>query len=102
MRGMIGKMNNEFFEAFNQFEQENNKKESKGATQMEKILNIEGMVCMNCVKHVDKALREVEGIKEVTVSLADKEARVQLNKDVPDGVLKAVIEDAGYQLASIR
>jgi copper chaperone CopZ len=69
---------------------------------MEKILNIEGMVCMNCVKHVDKALREVEGIKEVTVSLADKEARVQLNKDVPDGVLKAVIEDAGYQLASIR
>lgn len=24
MRGMIGKMNNEFFEAFNQFEQENN------------------------------------------------------------------------------
>ena len=85
-----------------EFEQENNKKESKGATQMEKILNIEGMVCMNCVKHVDKALREVEGIKEVTVSLADKEARVQLNKDVPDGVLKAVIEDAGYQLASIR
>lgn len=57
---------------------------------------------MNCVKHVDKALREVAGIKEVTVSLADKEARVQLNKDVPDGVLKAVIEDAGYQLASIR
>ena len=85
-----------------EFEQENNKKESKGATQMEKILNIEGRVCMNCVKHVDKALREVEGIKEVTVSLADKEARVQLNKDVPDGVLKAVIEDAGYQLASIR
>ena len=85
-----------------EFEQENNKKESKGATQMEKILNIEGMVCMNCVKHVDKALREVAGIKEVTVSLADKEARVQLNKDVPDGVLKAVIEDAGYQLASIR
>ena len=28
---------------------------------MEKVLNIEGMVCMNCVKHVEKALRELAG-----------------------------------------
>ena len=36
---------------------------------MEKVLNIEGMVCMNCVKHVDKALREIQGIKDVDVSM---------------------------------
>lgn len=48
---------------------------------MEKVLNIEGMVCMNCVKHVDKALREIQGIREVSVSLENKSAQVQLNQD---------------------
>ena len=57
---------------------------------------------MNCVKHVDKALREIQGIKDVKVSLEDKTAQVQLGEDVPDDVLKAAIEDAGYQVVSIQ
>ena len=69
---------------------------------MEKVLNIEGMVCMNCVKHVDKALRDIQGIKDVKVSLEDKTAQVQLGEDVPDDVLKTAIEDAGYQLVSMQ
>lgn len=78
------------------------KKISKGAIEMEKVLNIEGMVCMNCVKHVDKALREIQGIREVSVSLENKSAQVQLNQDVPDELLKAAIEDAGYQVVGIQ
>ncbi len=84
------------------YEQTINNNESKGAIQMEKVLNIEGMVCMNCVKHVDKALREIQGIREVTVSLEHKTAQVQLSQEVSDSILKAAIEDAGYQLVSIR
>ena len=64
---------------------------------MEKVLNIEGMVCGMCVKHVDKALRDIQGIKDVDVSLESKS-----DQDVPDAVLKAAIEDAGYQLVSIQ
>lgn len=78
------------------------KKERKGAIQMEKVLNIEGMVCGNCVKHVDKALRGIQGVKDVAVHLESKSAQVQLNQDVPDDVLKTAIEDAGYQLVSIQ
>ena len=69
---------------------------------MEKVLNIEGMVCMNCVKHVDKALRENKGVQDVAVSLENKSARVQLSQDVADAMLKAAIEDAGYEVAGIR
>ena len=76
--------------------------ERKGAIQMEKVLNIEGMVCMNCVKHVDKALRELQGVKEVEVSLESKSAKVQMSGDLSDDTLKSVIEDAGYQLVSIQ
>jgi len=76
--------------------------ERKGAIQMEKVLNIEGMVCMNCVKHVDKALRELQGVKGVEVSLGSKSAKVQMSGDISDDTLKSVIEDAGYQLVSIQ
>ena len=75
------------------YEQTTVKEERKGAIHMEKVLNIEGMVCGMCVKHVDKALRDIQGIKDVKVSLEDKTAQVQLGEDVPDDVLKAAIED---------
>ena len=84
------------------YEQTTVKEERKGAIHMEKVLNIEGMVCGMCVKHVDKALRDIQGIKDVDVSLESKSAQVQLDQDVPDAVLKAAIEDAGYQLVSIQ
>lgn len=54
------------------------------------------------MKHVDKALRDIQGIKDVAVHLESKSAQVQLDQDVPDAVLKAAIEDAGYQLVSIQ
>ena len=84
------------------YEQTTIKQERKGAIHMEKVLNIEGMVCGMCVKHVDKALRDIQGIKDVDVSLESKSAQVKLDQDVPDAVLKAAIEDAGYQLVSIQ
>ena len=84
------------------YEQKQIQKEDKGVIQMEKVMNIEGMVCGNCVKHVDKALREIEGITQVEVSLEKKMAQVQLNQDVPDDVLKTAVEEAGYQVVSIQ
>lgn len=84
------------------YEQKPIQKEDKGVVQMEKVMNIEGMVCGNCVKHVDKALREIEGITQVEVSLEKKMAQVQLNQDVPDDVLKTAVEEAGYQVVRIQ
>jgi len=84
------------------YEQTTVKQKRKGAIHMEKVLNIEGMVCGMCVKHVDKALRDIQGVKDVAVQLESKSAQVQLEQDVPNDVLKAAIEDAGYQLISIQ
>lgn len=78
------------------------KKKDKGKKKMQKILNIEGMVCMNCVKHVEQALRKTPGIKEVEVNLDEKSARVQMDRNVPDDILKSAIEEAGYQLVNIQ
>ena len=80
----------------------NSKEDRKGEIHMEKTLKIEGMVCGNCVKHVDKALREIQGVEQVEVSLEDKSAKVQMGCTVSDDVLKAAIEDAGYQVVEIQ
>ena len=69
-----------------------------GKEKIVKILNIEGMSCMHCVKKVETALKDVKGVKSVKVSLEDKIAEVTLKEDVDLSVLKKAVEDAGYEV----
>lgn len=61
--------------------------------------SVEGMTCQHCVHHVTMALSEVKGVNDVKVSLAEKTALVNSDDSVSFEVLKAAVEDAGYQLA---
>lgn len=67
---------------------------------MKKVIRIEGMSCMHCVKHVKDALQEVNGVKAVEVNLQDKYALVEV-EGAEDAAMKAAIEDAGYDVLSI-
>ena len=69
---------------------------NKGEDSMEKILKVEGMSCNHCVASVKKALEGIDGVREADVSLEDKSARVELDKDLADEVLVKAVEDAGY------
>lgn len=69
---------------------------NKGEDSMEKILNVEGMSCNHCVASVRKALEGLDGVREADVSLDDKKARVELDKDLADQVLVKAVEDAGF------
>ena len=68
---------------------------------MEKTIDIEGMMCMHCVKHVTEALDGIDGVK-AEVSLENKNAKVSLTKDVSEDELKAAVEKAGYTVTAIR
>ena len=74
----------------------------KGETSMEKVISIEGMACMHCVKHVQDALAAVPGVKETKVDLESKSATVSVDGSVSDEALKAAVDEAGYQAVSIR
>lgn len=76
--------------------------EHEGEKNMEKLLKIEGMVCGNCVKHVSKALMEIEGVSDVNVQLEAKTALAQMRHAVSEDRLKTAVEDAGYQLISVQ
>ena len=67
---------------------------------MKKIIEIKGMSCEHCQNRVEKALNAVEGV-EAKVELKKNRAVVNLNQDVNDEKLKAVVEEAGYQVVSI-
>ncbi len=66
---------------------------------MEKIIEIEGMMCAHCAGRVEAALAALPGIK-ARVDLAAKAAYVTGNAE--DAVLKETVEKAGYQVVAIR
>jgi copper chaperone len=60
-------------------------------------LAVSGMKCDNCVTKVDKALRGVEGVTDVNVSLKNNSAKVVLaSTSVKSEVLLNAISDAGF------
>ena len=74
----------------------------KGVNNMKKKISIEGMSCNHCVNHVKEALKELDGVTNVEVSLKDKCAEVELAKDVKNEDIKLAVEDAGYEVTSIE
>lgn len=68
---------------------------------MNKMLNVEGMMCEHCVAHVKQALEAVDGVTGAEVDLDAKQATVGLSADVSDETLIAAVDDAGYE-ASVK
>ena len=64
---------------------------------MEKVLNVEGMMCKNCVAHVEKALKGIDGVADAKADLDAKTATVTLASDVADDVLVKAVVDEGYE-----
>jgi len=69
---------------------------------MKKKVFIEGMSCSHCAKHVEGALKEVNGIKSAKVNLEGKFAEIELVSEVENEKIKAAIEDAGYEVTNIE
>ena len=64
---------------------------------MEKVLQVEGMMCEKCVAHVKKALERVEGVEEAVVDLEGKSATVKLVAEVSDAALIESVVEEGYE-----
>ena len=75
-------------------------KNDKGESTMTTTISIEGMMCAHCQAHVEKALKEVAGVTEVTVSLENKNAVVTGDASVE--ALKQAVVDAGYEVTDVK
>ena len=69
---------------------------------MTKKVFIEGMTCGHCASHIEEALKGISGIKSAKVELKGKVAVIELDQPVEDKMIKAAVEDAGYEAISIQ
>lgn len=65
---------------------------------MKKIkIGITGMTCGGCIVSVNKAIKRVEGVKEVKVSLKDNTAVISLSESANIDEIKNNLTIAGYK-----
>ncbi len=62
-------------------------------------LKVSGMSCNHCVMHVTNALKDLDGVVDAAVSLADKSASVSYDETRVDTAKMAeAIKEAGYKV----
>lgn len=76
-------------------------REKIGGKTMKKTLKIEGMMCQHCQSHVDKALNGIDGVT-ATVNLEAGTAEVECDACVTDEMLKAAVQEAGYEVTAVQ
>ncbi|PIN91735.1 hypothetical protein COU61_01825 [Candidatus Pacearchaeota archaeon CG10_big_fil_rev_8_21_14_0_10_35_13] len=65
---------------------------------MKKIkLLIDGMHCASCASNIERSVRKVPGVKEVSVSLMLKKGTVEAEDSVTPEELKKAVLRAGYK-----
>ena len=63
----------------------------------ETILAVDGMTCSSCVRHVEAALAEVEGVCAIDVTL--REGKVRVEHDPTTATIERIVQvldEAGY------
>ena len=63
---------------------------------------VEGMSCASCVSRVEKALKKIDGVIDVSVNLATKKATVNTNAYVELETLMSAVDKAGYHAVKIN
>ncbi|WP_438025354.1 heavy-metal-associated domain-containing protein [Sorangium sp. So ce233] len=67
----------------------------------ETILQVDGMSCPSCIRHIDSALRALDGVAKVEVRL--REGAVVVRHDpasAPEEALAEAVREAGYDVRS--
>ncbi|MGG5462793.1 heavy-metal-associated domain-containing protein [Clostridium sp. B9] len=62
------------------------------------ILEIDGMSCSNCVRHVEAALLDIDGVEVLEVEVG----KAVIDTEVDEDTLRDALEEVGYELVSIE
>lgn len=65
---------------------------------MNQTINVTGMTCQNCVRHVSQALGALPGVRSVSVDLQSASAEIETDREITASELRAALDDAGYEL----
>jgi len=77
-------------------------KKKKEEKNMEKTMNIEGMMCEHCEARVKKCLENLPEVESAVVSHEKGTAVVTMSSEVSNEVLKKTVEDQDYKVTSVE
>lgn len=66
------------------------------------VLNIEGMMCGMCEKHMNEAIEKAFDVKKVSSSHTRKETEIISEAPLDEALLRTTVDEAGYTLNGIR
>lgn len=78
-----------------------NNTNDKGAKTMKTVVNVEGMMCPMCEKHVKEAIEKNFSVESVTASHEAKKVEITSAEPLDFEKIKAVVADAGYTATSL-
>lgn len=90
------------FSMYNTARDKKIKHKRKEVKEMEKTMNINGMMCGHCEARVKKCLEALPQVDEAIVSHEAGTAVVKLNAEIADEVLKKTVEDQDYEVTGIQ
>ena len=65
------------------------------------IVHIEGMMCVNCAKHVVESVKKVSGVKSVEASHENKQAVITAKDGVKIEDIKQAVTELGYSVTDV-
>jgi len=75
----------------------------KGEKNMKKLkLTIEGMHCASCASNIERSVKKIRGVKEVSVSLMLKKGTVEAEDSVSEDEIKKAVSKVGYKVSKIE
>ncbi len=74
----------------------------KDENEMEKLMEIKGMMCVHCEARVKKCLEKLDAVNEAIVSHDKGTAIVKLNEMIDNDILKKAVEDQDYEVIDIK
>ncbi|SDS03338.1 Cu2+-exporting ATPase [Gillisia sp. Hel1_33_143] len=71
---------------------------------MKHIYNITGMTCNGCRAHVEKILKEVDGVDNADVNLEHNQAVILMEKQIPLSIFEQALNDDGgkYKITDLK
>ncbi len=81
------------------FIEQSNLSENKENNTMK--ITVKGMMCGHCEGHVKKALEAIDGITRATASHEENLVTIETSKTVDEALIKAAVEEAGYEYCGV-
>ncbi len=81
--------------------EDNTLNDKKGKEERKMKIKVNGMMCGHCEAHVKKALEAIDGIEEAVASHEENLVTIANSKDIDEALMKAAVEEAGYEYAGL-